>query len=173
MPQFFMEAKPGVRADYEARLGKFLVGFNALDMMIGELLRRIMIASGKPDLADEVQAKPATAQKLVYLEIALMLPAADEVKDIDMKRLKVLNNERNGFAHGHFAQNILTGSFRIVGSKTGKAKRQAPKGLDADGEIAHEFAHLDDLIAMSDAAYAELMELLISSRFADRQYDDE
>lgn len=110
-------ADPAIQTDYEAALGLFLVRFNRLENLIGDLLEGSLAKLGRGDLyspEDRLEAK------LRQFETVLL--ALPQMHKPDFKTAKHLNGERNTLAHGHFDQNPYSGEYQIV---TQRRKRVA------------------------------------------------
>jgi hypothetical protein len=102
-------ADPVIQTDYEAALGSFLVRFNRLENLIGDLLEASLAKHGRADLyfsGDRLELK------LRQFEIVLL--ALPGMHKPDCKAAAQLNGERNTLAHGHFDQNPYSGDYKIV-----------------------------------------------------------
>lgn len=110
-------ADPAIQTDYEAALGLFLVRFNRLENLIGDLLEGSL---GKLGRADLYAPEDRLEVKLRHFETVLL--ALPRMHKPDFKTAKNLNGERNTIAHGHFDQNPYSGEYQIV---TQRRKRVA------------------------------------------------
>lgn len=110
--------------EYQASLGRLLVKFNELEMMVGSIIEQIIIQLGAPHL---YRQEDYLIQKIDQLELALFTRPTWPRPDFN--RLRRINAQRNDLAHGHFHQNPNTGGFetRPV-HKSGK--KSAPKIIE-------------------------------------------
>lgn len=158
-------ARPEIKTEYERRLGAFLVRFNDLELILGMMLQAVMTGVGRPELGAKM---PETKMdlKLNYLSVLQLVPAAAEVTNVDVARLRKLNGHRNDFAHGHFHQNVIDGSFRIVGANKRGGKPPQFRNEGADEKIQREYAAIDAATAMCGEAANEIANKFIWSDYA-------
>jgi hypothetical protein len=101
-------ADPAIQQDYQAALGEFLVKFNRLENLIGDLILHSLTKLGRPDL---YRPEAQLSSKLHTLElVGLALP---NMHKPTMKAIRDLLGERNTLAHGHFDQNPYSGEYSI------------------------------------------------------------
>lgn len=102
-------ADPAIQTDYEAALGSFLVSFNRLENLIGDLLEESLAHLGRPDLyvvGDRLELK------LRLFETVLL--AIPRMHKPNFKAAHDISGERNTLAHAHFDQNPYSGEYQIV-----------------------------------------------------------
>lgn len=172
MVEFVAFSKPEIRGEYERRLGAYLVKFNELEIVLGWLLAATFKAAG---VTVEKIADRNMAVKIDFLSVLQLAPMASVFAHIDVARLRAINKQRNDYAHGHFSQNILDGSFRIIGAKKGEkgAKGQYRHGDTPEAQIKRAYEELDRAMGMLLAAEWELSQAFVWSEFAERGEPDE
>lgn len=107
-------ADPQIQAEYEAALGSFLVSFNRLENLLGDLLQQSLRRLGKPEL---YRANDRFELKLRFFQFVLL--ALPDMYKPNIQAAQMLSGERNTLAHGHFDQNPFSGSYKVVtGTKT-------------------------------------------------------
>lgn len=102
-------ADPAIQTDYEAALGSFLVSFNRLENLIGDLLEESLAHLGRADL---YVAGDRLELKLRLFETVLL--AIPRMHKPNFKAAHDISGERNTLAHGHFDQNPYSGEYQIV-----------------------------------------------------------
>lgn len=102
-------ADPAIQTDYEAALGSFLVSFNRLENLIGDLLEESLAHLGSADL---YVAGDRLELKLRLFETVLL--AIPRMHKPNFKAAHDISGERNTLAHGHFDQNPYSGEYQIV-----------------------------------------------------------
>ncbi|WP_321343061.1 hypothetical protein [Breoghania sp.] len=105
-------ADPRIQSDYEAALGRFLVQFNRLENLIGDLLSRSLSKLGRNHL---YKATDRLESKISLLEVSLL--AISGIHCPNFKAVRDLTGERNTLAHGNFDQNPFDGRYNIVTSR--------------------------------------------------------
>lgn len=114
--------------EYEAALGRLLVRFNDLEIMVGEMLERSLDRLEVPHL---YRAEDYYIQKVDRLELALK--ALPKWPVPDFTRLRRINGWRNEMAHGHFHQDPNTGEY--LTRPVHKAGRKAKAGVVTPEDI--------------------------------------
>lgn len=105
-------ADQAIQIAYEAALGDFLVRFNRLENLVGDVLQKAFERLGRPDLH---RKNDALSDKLHTLElVGLAFPTMHKP---NVAGLASLNGQRNTLAHGHFDQNPFSGEYMVVGKK--------------------------------------------------------
>lgn len=110
--------------NYAAALGRMLVRFNDLEARVGRLLELIL---KKLDVPHLYKVDDYYRQKVDRLELALC--AFTDWPEIDFHRLRRINSFRNDLAHGHFAQDPISGEFstRSIHRSSGKPQTITPE----------------------------------------------
>jgi len=100
--------------------------------------------------------------------------AAAVIGKVNIERLTELTRMRNEFAHGHFHQNIMDGSFRIIAAnKKGNDKAPQFRAEGPEDAIQREYARIDAATKMCAEADNQLMNDFIWSDFAKMFEPDE
>lgn len=95
--QSLMSWNAQYQAEYQASLGRLLVKFNELEMMVGGIIEQITDQLGVPHL---YRQEGYLSQKIDQLELALFTKPTWPKPDFN--RLRRINTQRNDLAHGHF-----------------------------------------------------------------------
>ena len=105
-------ADPKIQADYEAALGRFLVGFNRIEAMVSDLIVRSMQQLERTN--DEITEVLDNHLKRRVEDLVKLLREAER-PSIPADDIDALAKKRNTLAHGHFEQNPYSGEYEIVG----------------------------------------------------------
>lgn len=114
--------------EYESALGRLLVRFNDLEIVVGHVLDGTLTTLKLPHLYRDDHY---FIQKVERLELALAALPTWPRPSFD--RLRKINGWRNNMAHGHFHQDPHTGDYvtRPVRGAGSKAKAVTPAEIDA------------------------------------------
>lgn len=155
---FMPDLRPGLQyeAAYESALGRMLVRFNDLEVMVGTVLEGAMKRLEVPYL---YRVDDYYRQKVDRLELAMC--ALPDWPKPDFERLRRINGWRNEVAHGHFAQDPDTAVYRTTAVHKKGAKDQGITPEDID---TYTMAAID--------AWAEISQLRINMWFENLEDED-
>lgn len=111
-------ADPNIRLEYESFLGSILVQFNAIDVILSDIIHMALQRAKRPEIlswiGDDMYARKVTTLALLQVGI----PDCGDPELIET--LRRLGAERNKLAHGHFDQNPFDGSYSVVALRRGE-----------------------------------------------------
>jgi len=165
-------SKPEIKAEYERRLGAYLIKFNDLEVMLGMLLSSVFEAAGLSPLHKDIHSK-SMAVKIDFLSVLQLAPIAEPFAKLNIERLRTVSKARNDFAHGHFAQNLMDGTFQILDANKPLVakKEQARKDDTPEAKINRRYAEIDAAMIAVTAAEWELSQAYVWSDFATKLID--
>lgn len=100
------------KKEYEGALGEFLVVFNKIENIIGDILVLALMKAGRHKIDKRITGH-SFAQKVLYLDL-ISLHFSEAASAPLIIALKALGEERNHLAHGHFEENDFDESYVIV-----------------------------------------------------------
>lgn len=133
------------RDQYEARLGKFLLLYNHLENLLGDVLAELLKRRGKSHLYCEGDF---FKRKLDQLELVCEL--FDPLPKPDFPRLRDINRRRNELAHGHMLVHPATQDIMIQKAQNRpwtKVRAISPADIERDIKMAE--AAVSDLEAFA------------------------
>lgn len=116
-------ADPAIRMEYEAAVGRLILAHNEVDFRLGEALKRISEHLA-PNGSLAWIAQGTFDTRLKNLELFQKASLDVRTGNVDLSKLKELNEVRNKVAHGHFDQDPFDGSFTIVSGGMGKPRQR-------------------------------------------------
>lgn len=128
-------ADPNIRIEYEAALGRLILAHNEVDFRLGKALKRVVDRLA-PDGSLNCYAGGNFYTRLRHLELFQKTAPMSGVVNLDIAKLKGLNEIRNKVAHGHFDQNLYDGSFRQVDAQKNERQPQRYSILQLDQATA-------------------------------------
>lgn len=147
-------ASPDVQMNYEAALGRFILGYNSIDNLLTELIETVL----KKLRRDEKLIKQCQGQgfwhKLLIFDILKSSHAGGGILHISLDPIKEINIHRNRLAHGHYDCNdnaFFDGNYYLINNQK---------------MIKHIYSvqDLNDLIQKADDVFSDL-------RYAETFYD--
>ncbi len=108
-------ADPKIQKDYEAALGQFLVAFNRIENVVGDVIVGALKKAGREEILGLMKGE-MFARKVLILDLVSMHFPETACWTLT-NELRSLGSERNKLAHGHFDQNPFDGSYHVVTSK--------------------------------------------------------
>jgi hypothetical protein len=133
-------ASPEIQEAYEVALGRFLLAFNRLDILLSEVIGTMLRALKRDDLVVRCTHSDF-AFKLLVLDLLKTSTEGKVLADVSIDLMKQVAGERNVLAHGHFDQNPFDGTYAIVTTK-----------ISAEYPVAR----LDDLTIKANTAWDAL-----------------
>jgi RNA polymerase sigma factor (sigma-70 family) len=128
-------SSPEIRIAYEAALGRFILEFNRVDYLLGEVIETVMTRLGRKDLTTKCTGWDFWLKVLV-LDLLTASTEGNRIRNVPVRLLTQLGSDRNKLAHGHFDQNPFSGSYDVV---VRNVRRQYPvDALNALTEKATE-----------------------------------
>ena len=109
------DTDPKIQKDYEAALGEFLVAINRLENTASDIIVLALKKAKREEIISSV-AKSSFAQRVLNLEL-ISLHFPEIASQTLIKELRALGSERNDLAHGHFDQDPIGGSYKVVTQK--------------------------------------------------------
>jgi hypothetical protein len=108
-------ADPQIQKDYEAALGEFLVAFNRIENIVGDVIILALNKAGREEVLGLMKGELFARKVLILDLVSVHFP---EVASWTLtSELRSLGSERNNLAHGHFDQNPFDGSYHVVTSQ--------------------------------------------------------
>ncbi len=123
-------ASPEVQANYEAALGRFLLAFNQLDNLLGEVTTTVLTRLGRADLVKACVEDADFATRLRFLDLLKHSTEGQGIASVPIADMKGIGGERNILTHGHFDQNPYDGSYRLVGRGKGQPPYYSADRID-------------------------------------------
>ena len=108
-------ADPQVRVEYEAALGRFMLAFNQLDNLLGNILETVLVRLGRNDLLQPCVGSANFWLRTLVLDLLKHSSEARGIVSVPIDDIKEISKHRNVLAHGHFEQNPFDGSYLIEG----------------------------------------------------------
>lgn len=105
-------ADPKIQAEYEVALGRFLVAFNRIEIIISDLIVRSMQLLSRDNIEIEGTLDQSLKRRVEDLVKLLRESGKPRIPNDEIDRLSI---KRNTLAHGHFEQNPFSGEYEIVG----------------------------------------------------------
>jgi hypothetical protein len=141
-------ASPNIQHDYEVALGKFVVTFNELDYLLGEIIQIVLARIDRRDLVEECAIKADFRVRRRVLDLLKHSTEGDGLVSVPISSIKALGQERNILVHGHFDQNPFDGTYNII------AKRRAPfYSPERIGELTRQAKMAVDALRYAEAFY--------------------
>jgi hypothetical protein len=112
-------ASPEIQQNYEAALGRFMLAFNRLDNLLGEIIETVLVRLGRQDLVNECVCA-SFDMRLRCLDLLRHTGEGDGIQQVPIADIKAINGTRNALAHGHFEQNPFSGSYTVVGRRNSR-----------------------------------------------------
>jgi hypothetical protein len=125
-------ATPENQSKYEAALGPFIVEYNRLDHMLGDMLGRMMLILKRGDLAKRYEKRADLWFKLEMLDVLASTKVEAHLGDIPVAEIREIHKKRNLLVHSHYDGNPFDYSYVLIPQgRKGRVEYLSPEEVSA------------------------------------------
>lgn len=125
-------ALPENQAKYEQALGPFIVAYNRLDYMLGDMLGHLMVILEREDLAKRYEKRADLWFKLEMLDALTATKFEAHLSDIPIAEIREIHKKRNLLVHSHYDGNPFDDTYVLIPQgRKGRADYLSPDEVAA------------------------------------------